>query len=262
MHPPHQALEADDAAPGERHDRLVVHHELLALHRAPEIHLHLEQGDHRSVHGGVEHLVAGPPCRLGPVHGRVGVAEDIGGVTVARGAEGDADARRGHHLMGVDFEGLRERLENALGDPGGVARGDDVSEKHGELVAAQPRNRVPGPQAGGESPRELEQQLVSHRMSQAVVDVLEAVDVEKEHAVAGVLVPPRLLHGEAEAVHEEAPVGELCEGVVEGVVEDLLLDPLALAHVGERAGHPVGAAESVPNHAAPGEDPHPAAVAV
>ena len=51
----------------------------------------------------------------------------------------------------------------------------------GELVAAEPRQRVALPQAGLEPPRRRDQQLVADQVAEAVVDDLEAVEIEVQH---------------------------------------------------------------------------------
>ena len=67
-------------------------------------------------------------------------------------------------------------------------------------------------------------------MTEAVVDGLEVVEVDEHDADRGraTLRPhERVL----DAVDEERPVGEARDGVVEGLVRELVLEGLALAHV-------------------------------
>ena len=77
----------------------------------------------------------------------------------------------------------------------GVDRVADAGEQHRELVAAEPRQRALAVESGdgiGASQRLLEptrdahQELVAGGVAEAVVDDLEAIDVEEEHGeVAG-----------------------------------------------------------------------------
>ena len=58
-------------------------------------------------------------------------------------------------------------------------------EQHGELVAAEPRHGVPGAQRGRDAAGERDQQVVADGVAEAVVDELEAVDVEEQDRAAG-----------------------------------------------------------------------------
>ena len=57
----------------------------------------------------------------------------------------------------------------------------DVFEEDRELVAAQARDRISGAQAGLQSARDPDQQLIADHVAETVVDDLEAVEVEEEH---------------------------------------------------------------------------------
>ena len=75
--------------------------------------------------------------------------------------------------------------------------------------------------------RQLDEELVAGRVAEAVVDVLEVVEVDEDHGhrarpAAG--APQRVL----EALGEEQPVREVGERVVERLVGETLLEDLAL----------------------------------
>ena len=98
-------------------------------------------------------------------------------------------------------------------------------------------------------------------MAEAVVDDLEAVEVEEQDggAALGVVAlgaPDRLV----EAVHEQHAVGEAGERVVERVVLEPALGLAAVGDVGDRADDPERAAVVVADGGRAGE--HPAVVAV
>ena len=76
-------------------------------------------------------------------------------------------------------------------------------------------------------------------MPKAVVDVLETVEIEKQDREEVLLAALGLSDGDPQPVHEEGPVGKTREGVVHGIVEQLLLGHLASMDIGQRAGHPV-----------------------
>jgi hypothetical protein len=92
------------------------------------------------------------------------------------------------------------------------------------------------------------QQPVSFRVTERVVDELELVQVDQEHAHQATL-PPRLLDRGLEQVVEEVPVAEPGERVVVGQVAHLLLDELALGDVLHRpldARHTLGEGDLCP----------------
>ena len=83
---------------------------------------------------------------------------------------------------------------------------------------------------GVEALGELQQHRVAGGVAEAVVDRLEVVEVHEDHGQPGALAPcarERVAH----ALHEQRAVGEVRDGVVEGLVRELLLERLALAHV-------------------------------
>ena len=67
-------------------------------------------------------------------------------------------------------------------------------------------------------------------MSEAVVDRLEVVEVDEHHRDLRD-VPRRAHQGVLDAIGEECAIGELRDGVVEGLVCELVLERLALADV-------------------------------
>ena len=62
-----------------------------------------------------------------------------------------------------------------------VAQPRVVVEQDRELVAAQPRGDVAGPDARPDPVRDRDEQPVARRVAQRVVDVLEVVEVEEQH---------------------------------------------------------------------------------
>jgi hypothetical protein len=148
------------------------------------------------VHRAVEQRHAATAAGLGLVHGQVGVAQHLVDRAVAQVAEGDAHAGARHDLGAVDRQRLAQHVQHALRqaqpDFGVVQR----LQQDGELVAAQPRHQVDGPHAGAQALRHFVQQLVAGHVAQAVVDHLEAVQVQEQHRKAllgpAACVPPPL----------------------------------------------------------------------
>ena len=136
----------------------------------------------------------------------------------------------------------------------------DVLEQDGELVAADARDRVDAPEAAAEALGHLDQQLVAVVVPEVVVDQLEPVEVEEEHR--GELSPARgALERLLEPVHEQHPVRQSRQLVVEGPLHQLRLEGLVPADVPgieDDPAHP-GLMEQVgPLHL----EPAPRAVAV
>jgi hypothetical protein len=97
-------------------------------------------------------------------------------------------------------------------------------------------------------------------MAEAVVDVLEAIQIEEQNGELVVGAPFALGDGDPQPIHEERPVGQVGEGVVHGVVQQLLLGHLAGVDVGQGARHPAGLAVGAAHRDAAAQ--HPAIAAV
>jgi len=81
----------------------------------------------------------------------------------------------------------------------------------------------------------LDQQRIAHRVSQAVVDGLEAVEVQVQHRPPP-LLPMRPLDGLFETGLRQQAVGQIGQRIVMGQIGELLLAVLDVADVGEHAG--------------------------
>ena len=92
-------------------------------------------------------------------------------------------------------------------------------------------------------------------MPQAVVDVLEPIQVEEQHPEDPLGVAAVLAQGLLEPVQEQRTVREPGQGVVERIVEQLLFGQLACRDVRQRAGEPIGDARGVAHRKAAGQHP-------
>ncbi len=183
MLPAHERFGADDRLVAQRHDRLEVHVELVALERLVEVGGQLELA-----HGGVVHvlgveLVARRAAGLGRVHGQIGIAQDRGRVLLGRGevVERDSDRGAGHDLAPADREWALERGGDPVHDVQHVLLTAELGQQHGEAVDADPGERVLGAHAALDPARERAQQLVTARISEALAHEPQAVEVEREH---------------------------------------------------------------------------------
>src|SRR5262249_37471083 len=137
-----------------------------------------------------------------------------------------------HELVSADAEGFGHALENSVGDHRRVTSVADILEEHHELITAEAGDGVSGPEEGFEPLRERREQLIADRMAEAVVDDLEAVDVEEQDGEGKVTAPARDADGSFEAILEERAAGKAREPVEEGVAAKLLLGSLSLRDVG------------------------------
>ena len=261
--PAQQRLHRVHSAGFERHDRLVPELEFVARQRVPQVGIGLQPGPRLGAHVGAVALGARRSGGLGAIHRRVGVAQQIVGrgrrIAVAR----DADAERHEHLVPLHAEALRERAVQTVGHFRGAVGLAQAAEHDDELVAAHAaqrgaghqlsraasardaRHRVGAAQAAVEPPRGLDQQFVAGVVAEAVVDHLEAIEIQEHHDHLEVGMPLRMLEQAAQAIHQQHAVGEPGQGV----------GHLAFGDVGERPGHAGGVPGGVAHRHRPGQHP-------
>ena len=106
--PAAQGLGAGDLTRGEVEGRLVVEEQLPGLQRAAQVGLELDPGDQLGVHPRVVALEPALAGGLGPVHGQVGVAQQLVGPVDVAVHPGDAHAAPDVQLAVVDEEWLAQ----------------------------------------------------------------------------------------------------------------------------------------------------------
>ncbi len=99
-----------------------------------------------------------------------------------------------------------------------------------ELVAAEARERVALADRRAQPLGDRAQEAVAAGVAEAVVDLLEVVEIEHHHGDPAALAA-RLAHRLAQAVEQQRAVGQAGQRVVMGEMADLLLDALALGDV-------------------------------
>ena len=154
--------------------------------------------------------------------------------------EGDPDACADHELAARDPDRLREDVQQPPRNSGGMRLVRPVQQQ-GKLVAAQPRKRVARPAHLREPLRNRLEELVAGIVAEAVVHLLEPVEVDEqngERAARAGRAGERLL----QAVAEECAVGQHGETVVEGLPRELFLQANALGDVPRVQHHAADAA--------------------
>ena len=159
---------------------------------------------------------------LGPVHGGVGLAHEIGQRRRRRpGAhERDAHAARHHHLVAGNLHRLGQEREEALHHLDQLRLALQVRADHHELVAAEPADGVGGPHRPPEPVGDHHEHLIAGIVTERVVDELEAVEIAEQHGEhgAGAALSG---DGHGDAVLEERPVGQAGQRIVEGPAAEL-----------------------------------------
>ncbi len=235
MLPANECLEPDDRPVGDLHGGLVVHDQLVAVERAAQVGLELEAIER----GVVERRLVPAHARLAvllrEVHRHVGVADQLVG-SVAGPVQRHTRARGDHEALACELERQREAVDDARGVLGDLVDRGLVLQQDRELVAAEPSHGVAGSYRAEQALTDRGQQLVADRVAEAVVDGLEAVEVEDDHAdraaVAG--LPGKSV---LEPVGEQRPVGELGQRVMERAVPKLALETVAFGDVLDRGEH-------------------------
>ena len=199
------------------------------LERAVEVVLGRVADDGPGAHRLVEHRDAAATRFLRVVHRGVGVAEQLLGAFLA-GRQRDADAGAHERLRATDDERLGDGLEEPFGDLDRAvarSRGREVVAEDREFVAAEARHRVAGPQHRLQPARDRHQELVTGVVTDAVVHVLEPIEVdEQDRDLAVHPLAPR--DRQAQAVEEQQPVRQPRQGIVHRLVREPFLERLAL----------------------------------
>ncbi len=230
MAPAQQRLDAGDALGAQVDQRLIDEEQLVAAERRDEIDLQIEPLLGSGVHAGLKPHPAVLAGALGGVQRQVGVAHQL-----VRGAlERHRDSHAGGHRQrpgAVERRVKRpgERLADPVGDDLGHRVAPERLEQHDELVAAQAPDGVRAAGHAQQAGADLAQQVVAGGMPEAVVDALEAVDVDVQgrHRRLG---PPRAQQHLLGAVDDQHPVGQAGERIVQRLVAELALggDEVAL----------------------------------
>ena len=122
---------------------------------------------------------------LGPVHRRIGAVDQRHRVGTVLGIDADAQAARERQRVAADVGRQRQRVEDLLGDGSGIAGARHLGEQDDELVAAVPAHRVRLAHRGLETAGGELQDPIADRVAERVVDLLEVVEVDEDHADPG-----------------------------------------------------------------------------
>ena len=183
--PAHQRLEAGDPVFRQVVQRLVVQLELAALQREPQIRLQPRRAcSCSSMPGSKKAKVPRSSfARYSATSARLQQCRR----RTRRVGQRDADAGADDDVVALHVIGCADRRRRAgsRARRAGAAPPVGSASDDGELVAAEPRDHVVVAHAVAQPRRHLPQQLVAGRMAKRVVDVLEVVEIEAQHARTG-----------------------------------------------------------------------------
>ena len=112
-----------------------------------------------------------------------------------------------------------------------------MAQQQPEFVTAQPSHHIPLAHLPADHPGAFAQQGIARHMAGGIVHHLEAIQVDKaQHAV----LRPRLIEGFLQGILKFPAIGEAGQGIVGGVVAQLLLHGPPGGHIPKhhhRPGH-------------------------
>src|SRR3974390_2491835 len=181
MIPARQRLEAGNGAILEPHDRLVQYLYLLALDGAAQFRLHREPIGLARAHSRLEYLDAVAANALGVVHRELGILKR------PRGAVRLVFGQRQPDRGGEEDLAFVERDRRAQRAPHGFGEGDDARglflryQDQRELIAGEPCQRILWLEQTTNPARNGEQDRVTDRDADRIVDLLEAIEIDHDH---------------------------------------------------------------------------------
>ncbi len=179
---PQQRLCRDDPFSGQIDHRLEVQTQPPVLQRVPKIVLHGHPPRPGVLQTLVEHLHPVPPPAFRLVHGGVRPVEQALGVRLRMIGEGQPHAGGDPDPCTVGVQRCVERLHQSRGDRSHLGVALELRADDDELVPADPARGVLRARGDAEPPTDLCEEPVPDLVSEGVVDVLEVVQVEVDHA--------------------------------------------------------------------------------
>src|SRR5690554_5153181 len=126
----------------------------------------------------------GPGAGLGVVHRLIGIVEQ--GFEIVSIAADESHADAGAHR----YRGALRQLDRSRDRPVEVADDDveitgraQAAQQHREFVASEPRRQVAVPDIAAQALRDRHEYRVPRLVTETVVDLLEAIEVDDQHTV-------------------------------------------------------------------------------
>ncbi len=230
--PPHERFEPADRSVNGSNDGLVEQPKLAVVDGGTQLGLGHQRPRVPSGVYGCRHVVADELVTAGclrPIHGRVGLAQNLvgrHGLAVDhesdRGADGNLDVTEVHRVpkhVGEPFGGLLSDL---------IVRQSFADDD--ELVAAESGDRIARSAGPAQALRHLDEEHVTGLVAEGVIDFLELVQVDEEHSDQ---LPraPLPLDGPIETSDQVGPVRQTGEAVEQRLAMEFGSRPALLTDV-------------------------------
>src|SRR5690349_9257203 len=206
MVPAHECFEAGKTSGRQSNNRLIVDGEFLVFDRLSQIAFELQARNRARVHSLVKQFITRLAIFLGAIHRDVCVTQNVVRPIVTTRAECDADTRRSECRILVEHEWLAQLVLNSLRDSDGISRVSHSAQKNRKLIAAEACKRVDRTQCAFETLSKSHEQQVTMCVAQTVVDVLEAIQVEKENCKLVIVATARAFNLSLEQLGEHGTV--------------------------------------------------------
>ena len=230
MLPADQRLHALDLVRRQIEDRLIFDIKFRTLYRALQLGLEPRCDDCSAMHGIVENQKAGTPAFCF-IHRDIGVAENLFGQAVIFGRKGDADAGRGKDLLAAEPNRVAHDFHHPFRHRCDVARFLEALDKNREFIATNAGDDVVGAHGFGKTIGDFNQHHVAAAVTKTIVNQFETVEIEQQHRQVKIWIDRHPFKRPGKMVHEELPVVDGGEGVVEGKIMQPGLDPLTLLDI-------------------------------
>ena len=211
------------------HHRLIVNLKLISDQRAAQLDLHSPAVLHLCIHGALEEAERPSSVIFCTVQRQIGVAKKLVGRGAVFGTHRDADACTDDDVLSLDRIGLAHFFDRAKGEGRGVGRLCNARLHDSELIPTHARDRIGIPRYELQPFGDHLQKLVAGGMTEGVVDILEAIEVEEVNCHD--LSAPSARQAMAKPLVEQYPVGQTGKGIMPRHVGDLGLGLPLLGNV-------------------------------
>ncbi len=154
---------------------------------------------------------------------------------IAGSTQRDSDAHGKKNFMPAQKKRIGKHLMNLVRNQVGASDVLDVFQQDSEFVAPEMSRRVCISQAAFQLFAQFDQQLISHRMSETVVDSLEVIDIQCHDGKKEIFVANGQGDGAVDAIQEQSAVGQIRQVAEEGTLQQVLFALFAVADIGQRS---------------------------
>ena len=229
MIPAQQRLKPANIVGVEINQWLVVHLELAGFECVTKIDFEHAALQSAKVHFRFEKANAAPLVGLCPVKRQVGVAQQGFWIVIVLGRYGYADGRPSDYSMAFDVVGKAQGTYDVMSQLCALLTSSFQGKvlDHGEFVPAEPGHGVAGRGRPLQPSTDLPQQEVSKVMTEHVIDLLEAIQVnEVQRYLVG--FGPALRKRLSQPAKAQCPIGQPRQAIEMCHTNELLFGAVAL----------------------------------